>query len=199
MGNIKRISKYRHKISENRRLYSTLNSMKARCNRPTHARYRYYGARGIKVCEEWANLETGFDAFADWALSHGYTNEMTIERVDVNGDYCPENCKWISMPEQARNKTSTFWVEYKGEKISLSELCERFNLNYQTVHDRLTERGMTVEEAVEKPIRENVTEFARRCHEHNIPIKIVKDRIRKLGWDEERALTVPIRPCKRKN
>lgn len=198
MENRKNISKYRHKISENRRLYSTLQSMKARCTRPTHGRYQYYGARGIKVCDEWVNPENGFDVFADWALSHGYTDEMTIERIDINGNYCPENCKWIPMREQARNKGTTFWVVYKGEKVSLGELCERLNLNYQTMHDRLTERGMTIEEAVERPIRENVTEFARKCHEHNIPIKIVKDRIRKLGWDEERALTTPPRICKRK-
>ena len=131
MENRKNISKYRHKISENRRLYSTLQSMKARCTRPTHGRYQYYGARGIKVCDEWVNPENGFDVFADWALSHGYTDEMTIERIDINGNYCPENCKWIPMREQARNKGTTFWVVYKGEKVSLGELCERLNLNYQ--------------------------------------------------------------------
>ena len=198
MSNIKEdlMSANKYKIAEHKKLWWKYCAIKARCYNPKAQNYDRYGKRGIRMCQEW--LE-GFDNFADWAYSHGYKDGLTIERKDVDGDYCPENCSFITIEEQARNKRNTFWVKYKGEKMSLAELCERLNLNYQTIHDRLTERGMTLEEAIETPKRINVTEFARKCHEHNLPIKTVRDRIRKLGWDEERAFNTPARVCKRRN
>jgi len=198
MANYNHYSKYRHKISENRKLYSKYNAMKARCYRKTSPKYANYGARGITVCDEWIDIDTGFDAFADWSLSHGYQDDLTLERIDVNKGYSPENCKWIDRLEQAYNKTNTLWVDYHGEHIQLSLLCKRLGVNYQSVHFRLNHMGMSVQDAVEIPKHENVTEFAMKCHEHNIPIKVVKDRIRKLGWDEERALTTPPRKMRKR-
>lgn len=189
--------KYRNKISENRGLYSKYGAMKARCNRKTHPKYKDYGGRGITICDEWLDKDTGFDAFADWALSHGYRDDLTIERIDVNGNYCPENCRWATNKEQAQNKQNTRWVEYKGERMSLPTLCEKYGLNYYTMHDRLYHIGMSVEEAVETPKRENVTEFARKCHEHGINIKTAKTRMNRFGWSEERALNTPTKPYTR--
>ena len=179
-------------------LYSKYNAMKARCYRKTNKQYKNYGGRGITICDEWMDAEKGFDNFAIWALSHGYTDDLTIERIDVNKGYSPENCKWITRLEQAYNKTNTIWVDYHGEKVQLAILCKRLGMSYQSIHFRLKHMGMSVEEAFDTPIRENVTEFAKKCHEHNIPIKTVKDRIRKLGWDEERALTTPPRKMHRR-
>ena len=82
------------------RLYRIWRGMISRCNYPSASGYKNYGARGIKVCDEWFEFET----FADWAEAAGYAEELTIERVDVNGDYCPENCKWIPWSEQYKNK-----------------------------------------------------------------------------------------------
>ena len=78
--------------------------MKGRCNRPTATSYKYYGGRGISVCEEWEN---DFAAFRNWALANGYQEGLSIDRIDVNGNYCPENCRWITMSEQQRNKRNT--------------------------------------------------------------------------------------------
>ncbi len=80
--------------------------MLQRCNNTNKKNYGHYGGRGIKVCTEWQN---SFDAFRDWAMSHGYNpdakrGECTIDRIDVNGDYCPDNCRWITNAEQQRNK-----------------------------------------------------------------------------------------------
>lgn len=147
------------------------------------------------MCEEWRN---SFSIFADWAYKNGYTESMTIERVDVNGNYCPENCKWIPMVEQAYNKTNTVMVDYNGERIPLAKLCSMKGVSYQSVHFRIHHMGMSAQEAIDTPFRENVTAFAKRCHEHNIPIKVVRDRIKKLGWDEARALNTPVKKIKRR-
>ena len=83
------------------RLYRTWANMKARCLNPNKPNYKNYGGRGIAVCAEWAN---DFVRFRDWALAAGYRDDLTIERIDVNGNYEPSNCAWIPLTEQARNK-----------------------------------------------------------------------------------------------
>lgn len=83
------------------RLHRIWCAMKGRTTNPTHSRFSYYGARGIKVCTEWLD---DFAVFREWALSNGYKSNLTIERVDVNGNYIPENCSWVTIEEQQRNK-----------------------------------------------------------------------------------------------
>lgn len=85
----------------NPRLYKIWQGIRQRCNNPNDKDYQNYGGRGIKVCEEWNNNSI---AFIKWALSNGYSEQLTIDRKDVNGDYCPENCHWADYTEQARNK-----------------------------------------------------------------------------------------------
>ena len=83
------------------RLYYIWNSMKQRCHNHKSKDYRHYGLRGIRVCDDWRN---NFTSFRDWAISNGYTDELTIDRIDVNGNYEPLNCRWVTMAEQNRNK-----------------------------------------------------------------------------------------------
>ena len=105
---------YKHggSISGQKRLYWIWAGMIRRCKTPTNKKYYCYGARGIRVCEEWTS---DFAAFREWALTHGYTAGMSIERINTNGNYCPENCTWIPMQEQSRNRRpSNEWRNYHG-------------------------------------------------------------------------------------
>lgn len=118
-----------HGLSKTR-LYKVYESMKARCYRPTVKYYYNYGGRGIKVCDEW--LES-FENFKAWADKSGYASNLTIERIDNNGNYCPENCTWITKQEQDRNKRTNHYVIYKGQRMLLMELSRLTHVAPQTI------------------------------------------------------------------
>ena len=179
--------RYVHKKKDHLSLWYRWHGIKKRCLNPTDARYHQYGGRGIKVCDEWL---ASFDNFAEWALSHGYSEGLTIERIDVNGDYCPENCKWITLQEQSFNKRDTIWVDYRGEHIQLKILCERLGVCYDTVHNRIRKMGWSVEKAVSTPSLQTDSLMS-KCEERGLKYSTVRDRIVKLGWSEEEALSIP--------
>jgi hypothetical protein len=111
------------------RLYRIWQSMKARCYRPTDSAYKNYGARGISVCAEWQE----FEPFRDWSLANGYTEKLTIERNDVDGNYEPANCRYITLGEQARNTRRTLRIH----SVSLAAFCEKHSVPYLWVWSAL--------------------------------------------------------------
>lgn len=113
-------------------LYKSWAHMKERCNNPNTKKYNDYGGRGIKICDEWNN----FIPFMEWALSNGYEEGLTIERNDVNGNYCPENCSWATRKEQANNRRSNVTITYFNETHTLMQWCEILNLPYKLIYKR---------------------------------------------------------------
>lgn len=130
------------------RLYSIYNSMKQRCNNPNASGYKNYGGRGIMVCAEW-NKPDGLKDFAEWALSNGYTDSLSLERKDVNGNYEPDNCCWIPKNQQAKNTRRTVRVIFNGSTMIMSDFAKLIKVDHRVVSRALKE-GMTAEEIVER-------------------------------------------------
>lgn len=127
------------------RLYKTWLSMKYRCCTPTCKDYDMYGGRGITVCEEWMQYER----FRDWALSNGYDDSQTIDRIDVDGDYEPSNCRWVDMNYQANNKRSNYVIEYDGRTMTATQWSREVGISadvikYRIRHNWTTEEALTI-------------------------------------------------------
>lgn len=137
------------------RLYSIWSAMRDRCNNPNSDYYKHYGQRGISVCKEWDD----YSNFREWAYKNGYDEsaefqECTIDRIDVNGDYEPSNCRWVSILVQANNTRRTIKVEMDGEIKSVKQWCAFFNCKYGTALSRKN-RGIDIREwfGVELPYK----------------------------------------------
>lgn len=115
------------------KLYGVWESMRARCSNPKDTGYKDYGGRGIKVCKVW---QDSYIEFKKWALSNGHLEGLSIERINVHGNYEPENCCWITMKDQARNKTTTAFCSFFGEKISVMDLADRCEISAGVIRQR---------------------------------------------------------------
>jgi hypothetical protein len=123
--------------------------MKKRCNNPSNKDSKYYYDKGITYCEEWDHYEN----FQNWALNNGYSDNFTLDRIDGNLPYCPQNCRWITIEEQQRNRSNCLYFYYKGQTKTLSEWARIFNINRSTLHDRIFKFNYSFEEAIKNPIR----------------------------------------------
>ena len=133
------------------RIYNIWCSMKQRCYYINSNNYIDYGARGITVCDEWKN---DFMAFYNWAMENGYREDLTIDRIDVNGNYEPSNCRWCTASDQSNNKRNNHFVVYNGVEMTVKQLSDLCGMNYGTLLCRLL-RGWDVERAVNQPIRKS--------------------------------------------
>lgn len=131
------------------RLYKIWSCMKNRCTNSNYTHYNCYGGRGIKVCAEWEN---SFELFHEWAIHSGYSDELTLDRTDVNGDYTPSNCRWISMKLQGNNRRNNHWLTYKGETLTLTQMAEKYGIAPYALSGRLN-IGWSIEKAIETPVR----------------------------------------------
>ncbi len=123
------------------RLYRIYHAMKQRCYNPNANRYDRYGERGIRICDEWLN---SFSAFAEWAISNGYADGLTIDRINNDGNYEPSNCRWVTQRVQMRNTSRNTIIEYNGERRILTDWCELYGVDTATAVQRIA-RGWTLD------------------------------------------------------
>lgn len=131
-------------------LYNVWQSMRARCSRPSDTNFRHYGARGIGVCPEWLS---SFSTFRTWAVSSGYGPGMSIERRDVNDNYCPENCEWIPLSSQNRNTRATVKLTAFGETKGMADWADdpRCQVSHHLLQTRVTRLKWPHERAISTP------------------------------------------------
>lgn len=139
---LKQIKHYKKHGLHGTRLYRIWNGIK---NRTTmyNNNYKNYNARGIRICTEWQE----FEPFYNWAIKNGYQDNLTIDRIDVNKNYEPSNCRWATMKEQQNNKRNNVYLEHNGEIHTLTEWEEKLNMNKGTLKNRI-KRGWSVERAL---------------------------------------------------
>ena len=194
-------------MNNHNRLNRIYSSMKYRCNNPNIPIYKIYGGRGIEVCAEWLDNEIvitptgrvskGWLAFKSWALKNGYADNLTIDRIDVNGNYEPSNCRWVTMKEQGNNRRNNSLITYKGQTKTLAQWCDELKLDYNYIYKRIYQRNWSAEKAFETKGNakyRNITyngktqTLTKWCAEYGLKFATLSIRLKK-GWSVERALT----------
>lgn len=141
---------YKHGHS-NTRLHKIWQNMRNRCLNQKTPDYKYYGERGIEICKDW----NSFVCFEKWAINNGYTEELTLDRIDVNRNYCPSNCRWVTRKVQSNNKRNLHLIEYKGEIRTLTQWSELLSIPIATLY-RYLKSEKTLEKAICKLQRRKI-------------------------------------------
>lgn len=156
------------KLVKNNRLHNIWSGMKRRCNNPNNEAYARYGGRGIKVCDEWSAEKNGYWNFEKWSLMNGYQDDLSIDRIDNDGDYEPSNCRWTTMKQQGNNTQFNIFLEYQGVRLTLKEWSEYLEVPYHVIHQRY-KRGWNAHDILTKSRRDY-----KKIPMELIPIKKIK-------------------------
>lgn len=140
----------KHGLSHTR-LHQIWHSMYCRCNYKSTNGYKNYGGRGITVCNEWIGIE-GFVRFYNWAIENGYKDGLTLDRINVNGNYEPSNCKWSTPKEQSNHRRNSRYITFNNETKTAKQWCDLYKISQTTFNDRLN-RGWTIEQALTIPTK----------------------------------------------
>lgn len=135
----------KHGLSKTR-IHRIWHSMYCRCYYKSTNGYKNYGGRGIKVCEEWKHLE-GFVKFYNWSIKNGYKENLTLDRIDINGDYEPSNCRWVTPKYQSNHRRNNKIIKFNGLEKTSKQWCELYNVSQTTFLDRI-KRGWSIEQAL---------------------------------------------------
>ena len=132
------------------RLYRIWSNMKNRCANPNADNYSFYGGRGIKVCDEWRD---DFVPFRDWAMANGYADNLTLDRIDNDGDYSPSNCRWETHLNQCNNTRRNHLITFQGETRTIAEWARIVGMKADTLERRINRMGWPVEKALTTIVR----------------------------------------------
>ena len=145
-------SRTKHGFAHKERLYETWKNMKRRCYNPTNKRAKFYAEKCVTVCDEWRD---DYLAFRSWALANGYNDTLKIDRIDNDGDYCPENCRWATDKVQANNQSRNRLLTYNGETLTMAQWADKLGYSYSAINHRV-QRGWSMERIVNTPQRRHV-------------------------------------------
>lgn len=185
----------KHGLS-NSKLYKVWSGMRQRCENHKTPCFKNYGGRGIKVCEEWSE---SFEIFYEWAMNNGYKEGLTLDRVDVNGNYEPNNCKWATRKEQSRNTRKTIYATVNNITKDLNTWADELGVSRETLYRRVHKLHWTPEEAVIGK-HKNITQYTaygmskslKEWAEYlDMNLSTLESRIYN-GWSIEKAITTPI-------
>lgn len=177
-------------MAADKRLYGIWTDMHRRCVDPRLRCYPRYGGRGIKVCDEWSEYVT----FERWARSSGYCRDLTIDRIDNDGNYEPTNCRWATRKQQSRNTSSNRKIVVDGKSVTIAEAAEVAGVRDITFRGRLR-RGLSIEQA-SKPVKARrygividgvYRSYASLAKESGLPQKLISNRV-SAGWPVDRIL-----------
>lgn len=131
----------------NTRLYTIWSLMKYRCYNPSRKEYPRYGGRGIKVCDEWME----FEPFMRWAVDNGYSEDLTLDRINNDGDYTPSNCRWVSRKVQSLNKSTNRYITYNGQTKTITQWATDNNMPYYVLRKRIDILNWDFKRAISEP------------------------------------------------
>lgn len=174
------------------RLYRIWCGMKARCYRNTEAAYPRYGGRGIVVCQEWRG---DFSVFSEWARSNGYSETLTLDRINNDGNYEPDNCRWATYAQQNRNYSRNVIIEVDGRKEVAIDAAERAGIKPHTLRQRIKRYGLSPADAIaagpgKRPtfvLNGETVLVSDASRKAGLPTAMVMKRLRR-GWSPEKAV-----------
>ena len=191
------------KRGQRKRLYRIWANMKSRCENKNKPDYKFYGAKGISVCSEWKE----YISFKEWALQNGYAEHLTLDRINSQGNYCPKNCRWITIQEQQNNKINNHILEFNNEKHTINEWSRLLNIDRIIIKDRLR-LGWSVEDALLKPVKHQNKGITFNNETHSmkewskitgISVKTLNYRYYTAKWSIEKMLTTPLKRKEKTN
>lgn len=161
------------------RIYRIYRGMVSRCNNKNNYSFKNYGGRGISVCDNWLG-DSGFENFYKWSIENGYSEELTIDRIDVNGNYEPDNCRWTTVNQQANNMRTNRVYVFNNESHTLSEWAKISGINYLTLRSRIDDLGWEFKKALTEPVQ-----FQRKKNRANIIRETIVRNKKTMGGDTD--------------
>lgn len=134
------------------RIHKIYHNMKSRCLNEKNSRYEDYGGRGIRICVEWLGKYNGFINFYNWAMQNGYTDELTLDRIDNNGNYCPENCRWVNRKTQSRNTRRNINITINDITMCIQDWCSFYRIKAPAVFIYAKRNNVSIEESLMRRI-----------------------------------------------